>query len=111
MSVPNSSQLMLLHRLLLTGLLGFLTFRRIVTPIRALDASVRAIAAGDYVVAVPFVDARDEPGGLARSIDVLKQGAAAMDAQHRGDRAVPPIANHRSSRVAAEACRVRWPRT
>ena len=66
---------------LLTGLLGFLTFRRIVTPIRALESSVTTIAAGDYAKAVPFVNAADETGGLARSIDVLKQGAAAMDEQ------------------------------
>ena len=43
--------------------------------------SVKAIAAGDYGKAVPFVRATDETGGLARSIDVLKQGAAAMDEQ------------------------------
>ena len=67
--------------LLVTGLLGFLTFRRIVTPIRALETSVKTIAAGDYGKAVPFVDAEDETGGLARSVDVLKQGAAAMDQQ------------------------------
>jgi signal transduction histidine kinase/CheY-like chemotaxis protein/HPt (histidine-containing phosphotransfer) domain-containing protein/HAMP domain-containing protein len=67
--------------LLLTGLLGVLTFRRIVTPIRALETSVQDIAAGHYDVAVPFVESRDETGGLARSIDVLKQGAAAMDEQ------------------------------
>ena len=66
---------------LLTGLLGFLTFRRIVNPIQALEASVKAIAAGDYAKAVPFAQATDETGGLARSIDVLKQGAAAMDEQ------------------------------
>jgi signal transduction histidine kinase/CheY-like chemotaxis protein/HAMP domain-containing protein len=66
---------------LLTGLLGFLTFRRIVTPIRALESSVQTIAAGDYRQAVPFVRATDETGGLARSIDVLKQGAASMDEQ------------------------------
>ena len=65
----------------LTGLLGFLTFRRIVTPIRALESSVKTIAAGDYGKAVPFVRAPDETGGLARSIDVLKQGAAEMDEQ------------------------------
>ena len=67
--------------LVLTGLLGFLTFRRIVKPVQALDASVKTIAAGDYGKAVPFVEATDETGGLARSIDVLKQGAAAMDEQ------------------------------
>ena len=30
---------------------------------------------------MPFVDNADETGGLARSVDVLKQGAAAMDQQ------------------------------
>jgi signal transduction histidine kinase/DNA-binding response OmpR family regulator/HPt (histidine-containing phosphotransfer) domain-containing protein/HAMP domain-containing protein len=67
--------------LLLTGVLGFFTFRRIVNPIQALETSVKAIAAGDYGKSVPFVEATDETGGLARSIDVLKQGAAAMDEQ------------------------------
>jgi len=65
----------------LTAVLGFLTFRRIVTPIHALETSVKTIAAGDYGKAVPFVDAADETGSLARSVDVLKQGAAAMDQQ------------------------------
>jgi signal transduction histidine kinase/CheY-like chemotaxis protein/CHASE3 domain sensor protein len=67
--------------ILLAAVLGFLTFRRIVTPIRALDGSVRRIASGDYDKAVPFTDATDETGGLARSVDILKQGAAAMDEQ------------------------------
>jgi len=64
--------------LLLTAGLGWLTFRRIVHPIRALEASVKTIASGDYATEVPFVAKADETGGLARSIDVLKQGAAAM---------------------------------
>ncbi len=67
--------------LLVTGALGTLTLRRIVSPIRALDASVNAIADGDYTLAVPFIDAKDETGGLARSVDVLKRGAALMDEQ------------------------------
>ena len=66
---------------LLTGLLGFLTYRRIVGPIQALDGSVRDIAAGDYARPVPFVGATDETGGLARSIDVLKKGASTTDQQ------------------------------
>ena len=71
----------LLGAFLLTGALGIETLRRIANPIRALDASVNAIAAGDYAKAVPFVGATDETGGLARSIDVLKRGAALMDEQ------------------------------
>jgi two-component system, sensor histidine kinase and response regulator len=70
-----------LAALLVTGVLGFVTLRRIVGPVRALDASVNAIAGGDYAKPVPFVGATDETGGLARSIDVLKQGAALMDEQ------------------------------
>jgi two-component system, sensor histidine kinase and response regulator len=66
---------------LLTALLGYFTFRRIVKPIYALDASVKAIAAGEYTKQVPFTAARDETGSLARSVDTLKQGAAAMDEQ------------------------------
>ncbi len=75
MLVANSAAL------LLTGLLGFLTFRRIVNPIQALESSVKSIAAGDYAKEVPFTAATDETGGLARSIDILKQGAAARDDQ------------------------------
>ncbi len=67
--------------LLLAGVLGFLTYRRIVVPIRALESSVKNIAEGDYSQDIPFRNAMDETGGLARSIDVLKQGAAAMDEQ------------------------------
>jgi signal transduction histidine kinase/DNA-binding response OmpR family regulator/HPt (histidine-containing phosphotransfer) domain-containing protein/HAMP domain-containing protein len=67
--------------LLATGLLGFLTFRRIVKPIQALEGSVKTIADGDYAKEVPFTEATDETGGLARSVDVLKRGAAAMDEQ------------------------------
>jgi signal transduction histidine kinase/DNA-binding response OmpR family regulator/HAMP domain-containing protein len=65
----------------LTGGLGYLTFRRIVKPIRALESSVKTIAAGDYAVEVPSTNATDETGGLARSIEILKQGASAMDQQ------------------------------
>jgi PAS domain S-box-containing protein len=67
--------------LILTGLLGFLTLRRIIVPIQALDTSVKTIAAGDYAKDVPFTTANDETGGLARSIAILKQGAAAMEEQ------------------------------
>jgi signal transduction histidine kinase/CheY-like chemotaxis protein/HPt (histidine-containing phosphotransfer) domain-containing protein/CHASE3 domain sensor protein len=60
---------------------GYQTFHKIVRPIRGLQTSVESIAAGNYQQAVPFTQATDETGGLARSIDVLKQGAAAMEEQ------------------------------
>jgi two-component system, sensor histidine kinase and response regulator len=65
----------------LTALLGYLTFRRIVKPIQSLETVVKTIAAGDYSQKVPFTKEKDETGSLARSVDVLKQGAAAMDEQ------------------------------
>ena len=67
--------------LLLTSILGFLTLRRIVNPIQSLERTVKTIAAGDYTQSVPFTASTDETGGLARSIDVLKHGAAAIDEQ------------------------------
>jgi CheY-like chemotaxis protein/HPt (histidine-containing phosphotransfer) domain-containing protein len=66
----------------LSGTLGFLTFRRIVHPIRALRTSVESIASGDYVHPVPFTTATDETGALARSVDVLKKAAATTEQQH-----------------------------
>ncbi len=65
----------------LSAILGVLTFRSIVRPIRSLKSSVEGVAAGEYSQQVPFTKARDETGDLARSIDILKQGAAAMDQQ------------------------------
>lgn len=65
----------------LSGFLGWLTFRKIATPVRALQASVESIAGGDYALEVPFTGATDETGALARSVDVLKRGAAAVEEQ------------------------------
>jgi two-component system, sensor histidine kinase and response regulator len=65
--------------MLLSGILGVLSFRRIVRPVRALQASVESIASGDYGQAVPFTHSTDETGALARSIEVLKRGAAEME--------------------------------
>jgi PAS domain S-box-containing protein len=67
--------------LLLSAVVGSLTFKKIVGPIRGLQRSVNAIARGDYAQEVPCTKAGDETGDLARAIDVLKQGAAAMDEQ------------------------------
>ena len=67
--------------LVLSAGFGLFTFRRIVLPIRGLESSVKAIAAGDYTQPVPFTSAEDETGELARSIDVLKSGASEMAQQ------------------------------
>jgi len=67
--------------MLLSVLLGLVTYRRIVHPIRGLGRAIERIAAGDFAMTIPFVAAADETGALARSVDVLKQGAAAMEEQ------------------------------
>ena len=67
--------------LLVTGWFGFVTYRRIVTPIQSLERSIETAAAGDYSHTIPFTDATDETGGLARSIEVLQGRAAAIDEQ------------------------------
>ena len=67
--------------LAVSALLGLVTYRHIVSPMRALQRAIERIADGDFSVAVPSVDATDETGALARSVNVLKQGAAAMDEQ------------------------------
>lgn len=66
---------------LIAGALGFWTLRSIVLPLRAVETSVQAIAAGEYGHDVPFTDATDEIGSLARSVKVLKQGAEATTEQ------------------------------
>src|SRR5206468_2392645 len=68
--------------IVVTVALGYWTFRRIVVPLRSMETSVEAIAAGDYAQEVPFTKATDEIGSLARSVQVLKQSAEAM-AEHR----------------------------
>ena len=67
--------------ILLSGFLGYWTFRKIAPPIRSLTTTVETIAGGDYSRDVPFAGSADELGDLARSVDVLKRGAIAMDEQ------------------------------
>ncbi len=67
--------------LALSGLLGLLTYRRIVHPLHGLQGSVERIAQGEFDQPVPFARAKDEIGALARSIGVLKESAATMNDQ------------------------------
>jgi len=70
-----------LFALILSLFLGWRTSAKIVKPIQGLQSSVEAIAKGDYSTEVPFRKSVDETGALARSIEVLKQGAASMEEQ------------------------------
>jgi PAS domain S-box-containing protein len=60
-------------------ILGTRTYVRVVTPIQLLQGTVKEIARGDFHAAVPYTKASDELGELARTIDTLRQAAAATE--------------------------------
>ncbi len=66
---------------LLSGVLGWLTYLKIIKPIQALQKSVETISKGDYANEVPFTTSTDEIGALARAVNVLKDGASEMAQQ------------------------------
>ena len=76
--------------LLLSGIGGIVTFRRIVIPIRGLQKSVEAIAGGDYSHPVPFTEATDETGALARSMEVLRAWRQPSRRKTAGSRQTSP---------------------
>jgi len=83
-TIQRASRALLLAVLLalaLSATLGLVTYRRIVRPLHGLQTSVEAIAKGDFAQAVPFTRESDETGSLARSVEVLKRGAASMEEQ------------------------------
>ena len=67
--------------LALCTVMGWLVFRSIARPILALQTAVESLAKGDYSIEVPYAGSKDELGTLARAVEVLKQGAAAMEGQ------------------------------
>src|SRR5438876_2125693 len=83
-TIQRASRALLLAVLLalaLSATLGLVTYRRIVRPLHGLQTSVESIAKGDFAQAVPFTHEVDETGSLARSVEVLKRGASAMEEQ------------------------------
>lgn len=66
---------------LLSGILGWLNYLKIIKPIQALQKSVETISKGDYANEVPFTNSTDEIGALARAVNVLKDGASEMAQQ------------------------------
>ena len=67
---------------LVFGIGGFVTARRITRPIDALAASAERLAAGDY--AVPVVDGgADEVGDLSRTFETMRVGIRQRDAEIR----------------------------
>jgi signal transduction histidine kinase/CheY-like chemotaxis protein/HPt (histidine-containing phosphotransfer) domain-containing protein/HAMP domain-containing protein len=66
---------------LLSVILGWLTYLKIIKPVQALQRSVETISKGDYANEVPFTGSTDEIGALARAVNVLKDGASEMAQQ------------------------------
>jgi len=69
--------------LLLSIALGLVVVRTIVGPLRALTATVIAVAQGDYERVVPYRARTDETGALARSLETLKLAAAEIAQQRQ----------------------------
>ena len=62
----------LLATLLLVALALIVLFRGVLRPIRAITATMEALAAGDADVAVPSLDRRNEIGAMVRAVQVFK---------------------------------------
>jgi signal transduction histidine kinase/DNA-binding response OmpR family regulator len=71
-----------LAALLGAALLGFITYRSVVNPLRMLQTWVEAITRGEYEKEI-FLVGNDETAALAGSIRLLKKEAEAMDGQRR----------------------------
>ncbi|MBC7917216.1 MAG: PAS domain S-box protein [Rhodoferax sp.] len=64
---------------LLSALIGWRIARSIRRPIGAIQFAVQKLAEGDLSAEVPCTEYTNEVGEVARSVQVLQQGAAAMD--------------------------------
>ena len=60
--------------LVVAGVLGVLTTRAIVRPLRAMTSAMGALARRDLSVTVPGIGRGDEIGGMAAAVQVFKEG-------------------------------------
>ena len=58
--------------LAVAGIVGFLTVRSVVPPIRGMTAAMGLLAGGNTAVAIPGVGRRDEIGEMAKAVQVFK---------------------------------------
>jgi methyl-accepting chemotaxis protein len=65
--------------LLLAGALATLMGRGMARPIKALEAAMRAIAAGNYAIAIPGAGRKDEIGSMAGAVEIFKNGLIETD--------------------------------
>jgi methyl-accepting chemotaxis protein len=65
--------------LLLAGGIAFWMGRNMAKPIRALEAAIRDIAAGNHSIVVPGANRRDEIGSMAAGVEIFKDGLIETD--------------------------------
>jgi methyl-accepting chemotaxis protein len=63
--------------LVLGGLLAFALARSVSRPIATMTEAMTRLAEGDSRILVPFRDATDEMGAMARAVDIFRQNAVA----------------------------------
>ncbi len=63
--------------LLLGGVLAFMLARSIIRPIAGMTEAMTRLAGGDLQVVVPYRDAADEMGAMAKAVDIFRQNAVA----------------------------------
>ncbi|WP_419897964.1 methyl-accepting chemotaxis protein [Roseomonas sp. USHLN139] len=91
---------MLLAGLALAALLGTLTVRSIVQPLRALTAAMRRLAAKDLQAEIPGTGRRDEVGEMAGAVEVFKEGLVRAEALAAGQAAEQAAKERRAGRLA-----------
>ncbi|WP_051341573.1 methyl-accepting chemotaxis protein [Azospirillum halopraeferens] len=83
----------------------WLVVTAITGPLMTITAAVARLADGDYGIAVPALDRRDEVGAMARAIDVLRRNAGQreqLEAEKQARRAEDLERADRLTRLAAE---------
>jgi len=75
-TAARDRMLLISAAILLAALVGaFFAATGFVRPVEHITAIMRRLADGDLAIAVPFVNRRDEIGGMARSVQVFQQAA------------------------------------
>ncbi|HEV7276038.1 MAG TPA: methyl-accepting chemotaxis protein, partial [Devosiaceae bacterium] len=72
--------------LLVLGGAGVLMARRLARPVPRIAATMRKIAEGDYETAVPYLDAGNELGEMARAVEVFRENGLKVEAMTQGER-------------------------